>query len=71
MDLLSLLTSSVSHEQITPLKCIIAFGNQTLQINGLNKAVSEKLKLIVSTATLVLNQVKMLLDKNMIDRNYF
>jgi len=64
------LTASVSHELLTPLKCICSFGNQlvTLLPNAKHRY---KAELIVSTSNLVMSQVKFLLDKNLLDQNVF
>jgi hypothetical protein len=67
--MLSLLTSSVTHEMITPLKCIIQFGTTLLKSN--DPHVVKEAELIVSTAKLILSQVKHILDKNMLDNNTF
>jgi hypothetical protein len=67
--MLSLHTSSVTHEMITPLKCIIQFGTTLLKSTD-PKAVKEA-ELIVSTAKLILSEVKLILDKNLMDNNTF
>ena len=67
--MLSLLTSTVTHEMITPLKCVIQFGETLL--NAKDPKVSKEAELIVSTAKLLLSQVKLTLDKNMLDNNAF
>lgn len=54
--MLSLLTSSVTHEMITPLKCVIQFGMTLLKSKDLS--VVKEAELIVSTAKLLLSQVK-------------
>jgi CO dehydrogenase/acetyl-CoA synthase delta subunit len=67
--MLSLLTSTVTHEMITPLKCVIQFGTTLLKSKDPN--VLKEAELIVSTAKLLLSQVKLTLDKNMLDNNAF
>ena len=54
--MLSLLTSSVTHEMITPLKCVIQFG--TTLLKSKDPSVVKEAELIVSTAKLLLSQVK-------------
>lgn len=54
--MLSLLTSSVTHEMITPLKCVIQFGMTLLKSK--DPSVVKEAELIVSTAKLLLSQVK-------------
>lgn len=66
----SLLTASVSHELLTPLKCICSFGNQLITLIT-NSKIRYKAELIVSTSNLVMSQVKFLLDKNLLDHNVF
>jgi signal transduction histidine kinase len=68
--MLSLLTSSVTHEMITPLKCIAEFGKSILK-GVTTPQVSKEAKLIVSTSKLLLSQIKLLLDKNMLDNDLF
>ena len=68
--MLSLLTSSVTHEIITPLKCIIEFAQNIIKISKDPKVLKEA-KLILSTTKLLLSQVKLLLDKNMLDNDLF
>lgn len=51
--MLSLLTSSVTHEMITPLKCIIQFGTSLLKSK--DPLVVKEAELIVSTAKLLLS----------------
>jgi len=62
----SLLTASVSHELLTPLKCITSFGQELARLVTHSK-LKYKAELIVSTSNLVMSQVKFLLDKNMLD----
>lgn len=68
--MLSLLTSSVTHEMITPLKCIIEFAQNILKISKNAKLLKEA-RLILSTSKLLLSQVKLILDKNMLDNDLF
>ena len=62
----SLMTASVSHELLTPLKCISSFGNE-LSTLITHVKLKYKAELIVSTSNLVISQVKFLLDKNLLD----
>jgi hypothetical protein len=68
--MLSLLTSSVNHEMITPLRCNIEFASSLLRISG-DPMVLKEAKLILSTSKLLLSQVKLTLDKNMLDNDMF
>ena len=68
--MLSLLTSSVTHEMLTPLKCIIEFA--LILIKELqNSPLRRVAELVLSTSKLLLSEVKTLLDKNMIEKNIF
>jgi signal transduction histidine kinase len=67
--MLSMLTSSVTHEMITPLKCIIQFGTTLLKSS--DPKVVKEAELIVSTAKLLLSEVKQILDRNMLENNAF
>jgi signal transduction histidine kinase len=66
----SLMTASVSHELLTPLKCISSFGKELMTLITSTK-VRYKAELIVSTTNLVISQIKFLLDKNLLDQNVF
>ncbi len=57
-SLLSLLTSSVSHELITPIRCMVTFGNELVN-SKLKDKNKRKASLIVNTGKLVLTQIKM------------
>lgn len=65
-----LLTASVSHELLTPLKCIGSFGKELVYLIT-DKKTKYKAELIVSTSNLVMSQVKFLLDKNLLDQDVF
>ena len=68
--LLHMLASSVTHEMVTPLKCMISFA-ATVQKELKNSPKREEADLIVTTAKLLLSQVKLMLDKNMIENDIF
>ena len=59
--------SSVTHELITPLKCITSFAEE-LCIKIKEKSSKEIIQLIASTSKLVHAQVNELLDKNLLDK---
>lgn len=70
LKIFELVTSSVTHEMITPLK----------SISFLSKRLGETLKsqigqkdaiLIYNTSQILLSEVKLLLDRNMLDNNRF
>lgn len=68
--MLQLMSSSVSHEMITPLKCIIQMVNG-LKDQQLHTALNFDADLVVNTAKMLLNQVKGNLDKNLLSQNLF
>ena len=70
--MVTLMASSVTHEMLTPLKCIINFADSLR--HGLKSATADSQKsveLISVTAKLILCQMKMLLDNNMMKREMF
>jgi signal transduction histidine kinase len=68
--MLTMLTSSVTHEMITPLKCIIQFALSVLQKTS-DPSKRKDLELVLMTAQLLLSQVKLLLDRNMLEKGIF
>ena len=68
--MLSLLTSSVTHEMLTPLKCIIEFAHMLIK-ELQNSPLRRIAELVLSTSKLLLSEVKTLLDKIMIEKNLF
>ena len=69
-NLLHLFTSSVSHEFMTPIRCMITFG-QDLFKSLKSKSETKKALMIVNTGKLLLSQVKMLLDRGMLEKGHF
>lgn len=65
--MLSMLQASVSHELITPIKCIGTFAKELVEMNAGNSSKKSKAELIESTSKILLSQVKFLLDKGMLD----
>lgn len=65
-----MVTSSVTHDMITPLRsvsCLSKRLSETLEnTNGHKDAL-----LIYNTSQILLSQVKLLLDKNLLDNNRF
>jgi len=68
--LLHMLTSSVTHEMVTPLKCMVSFSETVLKELE-NSPKKHEAELIVVTSKLMLSQVKLLLDKNMLEHDLF
>ena len=67
LGLVKLMTASVTHELVTPLKCIIQFGESVMSQCKKDRKLYEQCKLIVDTAFLLLAQVKCFLDKNILE----
>jgi signal transduction histidine kinase len=74
LSMVSLISSSVSHEMLVPLRCIVNL------VEGIQKKlkdiedqeyVGRELDLINKTAQLLLNQVKGNLDRDMLSQNMF
>ena len=64
------MTSSVSHELMTPIRCMITFAMGLYQ-SLTSKKKSRKAMMIVNTGKHLLAQVKMLLDKGMLEKGQF
>jgi hypothetical protein len=64
--MVTLYTSSITHELLAPLKCIIELGNVILRKVKDPKTI-EHINLVISTAQLLLSEVKLLLDKNLLE----
>ena len=54
---MQLLTASVSHELVTPLKCIGSFAKELIGLIS-NKKLRYKVELISSTSKMLLSQIK-------------
>lgn len=63
-------TSIVTHEMITPLKCA---SQLAISINNSSsdRTSQKQAEVIVSTLWLIMSQIKLLLDKNLIDKKFF
>ena len=68
--LLQLLSSSVTHEMVTPLKCIINFSESLIK-ELRNSPKKIEAELILTTSKLLLAETKLLLDKNMLEHDLF
>lgn len=73
--MLSLMASSVSHEMITPMRCIVHLaGGLEKKLKdriGEDESIGKEIDLITKTAQLLLNQVKGYLDRDMLSQNMF
>ena len=68
--MLSLMASSVSHEMITPMRCIVHLaGGLEKKLKdriGEDESIGKEIDLVTKTAQLLLNQVKGYLDRDML-----
>ena len=54
IDILNLMTSSLSHELITPLKCTISLCNKIMRSREITAVGKKKLKYIVNSTEIAL-----------------
>jgi len=54
IDILSFMTSSLSHELLTPLNCIISLCNQIMKSKEITLVGKKKLKYIVNSSKIAL-----------------
>ena len=66
--MLQLMSSAVSHEMITPLRCILTM-TEDIKTNQTTKEMKQQTDLIMVTGQMLLNQVKTNLDKVLLDKN--
>ena len=65
--MLSVLNATVSHEMMTPLRCIISFG-EAAALDAKQPQQKRKINLIVSTAKRLTCQFKDLLDRSLLEK---
>lgn len=70
-DSLQLMSSTVSHEMLTPLKCIIQMVNRMQGSMADVKKSRKYLNTIGETCELILGQIKASLDYNLVNMNMF
>lgn len=68
--LLNLLTSTMSHELLTPISCMIELSTK-MEANSCEGSTISTSTLIKNTGKLVLSQIKLLLDKGLIENEQF
>lgn len=68
--MMSLVQSSISHEMLTPIRCIIQTV-RTFKNQFKDRRYEADTQLVVNTATMLKNQVKGNLDRNLLDQNEF
>lgn len=68
--MMALMSSSVSHELLTPLKCIASI-TEIIQSKITEESQFYNLDLVLNTAQMLINQVKGNLDRNLLDANQF
>ena len=64
-----MLISSVTHEYLTPVRCINNFA--TLLTKTATKEQTNNVNLIINTSALLLSQINMTLDGNLIENGKF
>jgi len=70
--MLQVYNSSVSHELLTPLRCIVEISSKLVKQKKLINADAEfKMQVVVNSAQMLLNQVSGNLDKNLLDKDMF
>ncbi len=65
-----MVTSSVTHDMITPLRSVSCLSKRLCDTLDGTKGQKDAL-LIYNTSQILLSQVKLLLDKNLLDNNRF
>lgn len=65
-----MLQNSVTHEMLTPLQCIVSFA-KSLDKELTHSAKRKDAQMISLTASLVLSQIKLMLDKSLLENNRF
>jgi signal transduction histidine kinase len=66
--MLQLMSSAVSHEMITPIKCILTM-TEDLPSAQSSSDIKRSADLIIVTAQMLLNQIKTNLDRVLLDNN--
>jgi K+-sensing histidine kinase KdpD len=62
------MTSSVSHELMTPIRCVINFAGELIDNSGkTKKSLKRKATMIFNTSKLLEAQIKMLLDRSLLE----
>lgn len=68
--MLSLMTSCMSQELITPLKCIVQIGRSAIK-EARQASIIKKTQLIVNTAEFIMSSVKCNMDGDILDKGIF
>ena len=68
--MLTMLQATVNHEMVTPLQCIVSFA-KSLDKELIHSDKRRNAQLISLTASLVLSQVKLMLDKSLLENDRF
>lgn len=55
---------------MTPIRCVITFAEELLNVLK-NEKENEKVNMIICTSKLLLSQVKVLLDKSLLENDHF
>lgn len=68
--MMSLLQSSISHEMLTPIRCIIEII-ELIRARVTQGDLDSDFRLVINTAHMLQNQIKGSLDRNLLDQNEF
>jgi signal transduction histidine kinase len=68
---ISLMSSTVSHEMLTPLRCIIQMIDRLMGSLSDVKQSKNTLRTIQDTCQMILGQIKVNLDVNLVDMQMF
>lgn len=68
---LNLMSSSVSHEMLTPLKCIVSIVDLLRKKKYSDVSITNNLEIVANTTHIVLNQIKNNLDNNLLETDHF
>ena len=68
--MMSLLQSSISHEMLTPIRCIIE-TIKLIRARVSRSDVDSDFRLVINTSHMLQNQIKGSLDRNLLDQNEF
>lgn len=69
--MLGLMSSNVSHEMLTPMRCIISITDLMKSTPLDQYAIKSNLSIVSNTAQIVLNQIKSNLDNSLIENRQF
>lgn len=69
--MLNLMTSTISHEMVTPLKCMISLTDLVQKNQKKDSADANNLNIVRNTAEILLNQMQGSLDTSLLKAGQF